>query len=128
MADTSDTSTVTSVWTHDVTDTTNGTTVTHSTLTQHVHGNLLWLIPVIFGMIFFLLGLAWCLFYAFKKCKIATVAFCYRKFGLCPPDKRSKMLYNTLEEGNHDVDSDTLYLRGRVVIKYFDLFYMVADI
>ncbi|XP_033744762.1 uncharacterized protein LOC117330514 isoform X2 [Pecten maximus] len=100
------------VWTHDVTNTTtNGTmTTTVTPPVPEMHHDLMWLVPTLFGMFFFLIGMAWFLFYCIKKCEIATMAFCYRKFGLCPPDERSKMFYNSLGEDN-ETDSDTLYLK-----------------
>ncbi|XP_060079153.1 uncharacterized protein LOC132558583 [Ylistrum balloti] len=109
-----DTATDVPIWTHGVTNSSSNETIssTVSPLPQ-VHQDLMWLVPTLFGMFFFLIGMAWFLFYCIKKFELAALAFCYRKFGLCPPDERSKMLYNSLGEDN-ETDSDTLYMRDKL--------------
>ncbi|XP_069141470.1 uncharacterized protein [Argopecten irradians] len=102
-------------WTHDVMNVTANVSMATTATSPHseTHRDTSWLVPVFIGVFFFLVGLAWFLFYCIKKCELATMAFCYRKFGLCPPEERSKMVYNALGEDN-DADSDTLYLRDNL--------------
>lgn len=81
----------------------------------HIHqSELIWMIPMVLGMVFFFLGLIWMLYHMFRQCEICLTKCCYRNFGCCPTDGKHKGNYNTLKE-----DADTLYMKDVNSMKQF---------
>ncbi|CAC5407765.1 unnamed protein product [Mytilus coruscus] len=80
------------------------------------HKDLIWILPAFLGIVCFLFGVAFVLFYTIKYCEICILRFLYKCCGCCgpPPEKgqKTRQSYNELQEREDIADEiDAMYMK-----------------